>query len=169
MYISAIDGRVPLNALLTVDGQPFKVNLYRDIDKFWRLRMEPYVPGAAADRARGRFRKILDQDGWNDVRESKRLVEAAIRRSGSDWSGWEVDGNDEGGGRQVGGLGQEKPAPQPFITVIEGAGISVGSAISLLSGVMLKEGAVRAFLIGVGGSVAGAAIYSVIQRKNSAP
>lgn len=163
MYISAIEGRGLLNALLTIDGQPFKINLYRDIDKFWRLRMNPYVPGAAADRARDRFRKILDQDGWNDIKESKRLVEAAIRRSGAEWSGWEAEGNDEGGGRQVGGLGEA--SSQPFITVIEGGGISVGSAIALLAGVMMKEGAVRAFLIGVGGSVAGAAIYSVIQRK----
>lgn len=167
MYIGATDSgdRRLVHAVVTVDGHPFRANLRRDIDQFWRLRMEPFVPGPEADGARNRFRAILDQDGWNSLLESKRIVEATIRRTGASWSGWEAEGNGPEGGRQVGSLGQEKSAPRPLVTWIEASGLAVGAAIALSAGIMMKPGAVRAFLVGAGGSVTGAAIYSILSRK----
>jgi len=168
MYVGEIStDRQRVHGIVTVDGQPFRVNLHRDIDQFWRLRMEPFVRGPEADKVRHRFRAILDQDGWNSLLESKRIVEATVRRTGASWSGWEAEGNDAGGGRQVGALSQAKPASEPYITMIEGAGISAGAAIALMAGTMMKEGSLRSFLMGVGGSVAGSSVFSIIRRKAS--
>jgi len=161
------ENRRLVHAIVTVDGQPFRANLHSDIDQFWRLRMDPFVRGPEADKARHRFRAVLDQDGWDTLLDSKRRIEAAIRKTGSSWSGWEAEGNDAGGGRQVGALEQDKPHSKHLITLVEGAGISVGAGIALSAWLILKDGPIRSFVVGLGGSVAGSAIYALIHRRAS--
>ncbi len=72
------------------------------------------------------------------------------------------------GQRQVGYLSQETPKDQkkePLVTLVEGAGLITGTVLALGAGFILKPGAVKTFLVGVGGSVAGSSVFSVIKRR----
>jgi len=64
-------------------------------------------------------------------------------------------------------LSQAEVGAIPLATIEEILGLVGGTTLAITSAIFLKEGALKSFLIGAGGSMAGSAVFAAIKRKTS--